>query len=78
MPLNRIVRVGDQNLYGSESSVDHMYKGGNLRPFAMSLGRNQIVPSSSRNIDGNLPRDNNFDNIRGDVNNQNLCGYQPS
>ena len=54
-PLNRIARIGDQNMYGSNSSIDHMYKGGNLRPVALPLGRNQIVLSPSRNIDDNLP-----------------------
>ena len=75
-PLNRIARVGDQNMYGSESSDDDMYEEGNLRPVAMPLGRNQIVLSPSRNSDDNLPRDNNFDDILGEVNNQNLYGYQ--
>ena len=78
MPQNKINRVLDQNVYGPESSVDHVYKGGYLRPVAMPLGRNQIVLSPSRHIDGNLPRDNNFNNIRGEVNNQNLYGYQPT
>ena len=50
---------------GSESSIDHKYEGGNLRPIAMPLGRNQILPSPGRDIDGNLPRDNNFDNVWG-------------
>ena len=76
MPQNKINRVLDQNVYGPESSVDHVYKGGYLRPVAMPLGRNQIVLSPSRNSDDNLSRDNNFDDILGEVNNQNLYGYQ--
>ena len=78
MPQNRIVRVWDQNLYVPESSVDLMYEGGNLRPIAMPLGSNQMLLSPGRDIDGNFPRDNNYDNIRGKVNNQNLYGYQPT
>ena len=75
-PLNRIARVGNQNMYGFEFSVDHMYEKGSLRPVAMPLGSNQIVHSPSRSIDDNLQRDYNIDNIRGEVNNQNLYGYQ--
>ena len=63
MPLNRINRVWDQNAYSPESSIDHMYKGGNMKPVGMPLGRAQIVLSPGRDIDGNLPRDNYYDNI---------------
>ena len=73
--MNTNARVGDQNMYGSESSVDLVYEGGNLRPVSMPLGRNQIVLSPRRNSDDNLLRDNNLENIRGEVNNQNLYGY---
>ena len=55
-----------------------MYEGGNLRLIAMPLGRNQILLGLGRDIDGNLPRDNNYDNIRGKFNNQNLFGYHPT
>ena len=55
-----------------------MYKGGNLRLIAMPQGRSQISLSPGRDIDGNLPRDNNYDTVWGKINNQNLDGYQPT
>ena len=58
MPQNITIRDRDQNVYGPKSSIDHMYERGNLRLVAMPLGRNQIVLSPSRDIDGDLPRDN--------------------
>ena len=45
MPQSRIVRVQDQYMYGSESTIDHIYKGGNLRLDTMHLGRDQILLS---------------------------------
>ena len=78
MPQSRIVRVWDQQMYGYESSIDHIYKGGNLRSVNMPQGRDQILFSPGRNIDGNLHRENNYDNIRGKGNNQNLYGYHPT
>ena len=51
-------------MYDSESNIDQIYKGVNLRPIAMAMGGNQIVLSPGRDIDRNLPRDNNYDNIR--------------
>ena len=78
MPKYRIVRVWDQNVYGPKSSIDHMYEGGNLRSIAMPLGRDQILLSPGRDIDGNLTRDKSYDNIWGKVNNQNLYGYHPT
>ena len=44
----------------------------------MPQGRDQILFSPGRNIDGNLPRENNYDNIPGKGNNQNLYGYHPT
>ena len=44
----------------------------------MSLGRDQILLSPDRGGDGNLPRDNNYDNIQGKGNNQNLYDYHPT
>ena len=45
---------------------------------AMPQGRDQISFSPGRNIDGNLPRGNNYDNICGKGNDQNLYGYHPT
>ena len=75
MPQSRIVRVQDQNVYGSESSINHIYEGGNLRLVAYPQGRDQILHSPGKNIDGNLLRENNYDNVCGKGNNQNLYGY---
>ena len=44
----------------------------------MPLGRDQILISPGRDMDGNLPRDNSYDNILGKGNNQNLYGYHPT
>ena len=65
-------------MYGSESRIDQIYKGGNLRPVTMPLGRDQILISPGRDMDGNLPRDNSYDNILGKGNNQNLNSYHPT
>ena len=62
-----IVEIRVQNFYGPESNIDCIYKWGNVR--------DQILPSPGRNIDRNLPRENIYDNIHGEGNNQNLYGY---
>ena len=44
----------------------------------MPWGGKQILLSPGRNIDGNVPRESNYDNICGEGNNQNLSGYYPA
>ena len=78
IPQSRIVEVWDQNLHGSESNIDQIYEGGNLRSVAMPQGKDQILLSPGRNIDGNLPRENNYDNVCGKGNDQNVYGYHPT
>ena len=73
------VEIRDQNLYGPESNIDCIYEGGNVRSFALPQSMNQILPSPGRrNFIRNLPRENIYDNIRGEGNNQNLYGYHPT
>ena len=49
-----------------------------MRWVAMPQGRHQILSSPGRNLDRNLPRENSYDNIHGEGNNQNLYGYHPA
>ena len=78
MPQSRVVEVRDQNQYGPKSNIEHNYEGGNFRSAPMPQGGEQILLSPGRNIDGNVPRENNYDNIRRGGNNQNLSGYYPA
>ena len=55
MLQSRVVEVRDQNLYGSESNIDHIYKGGNLRLVPLPRGGEQILLSPGRNIDRSIP-----------------------
>ena len=78
IPQSRVVEIRDQNLYGSGSNIDNIYEWGNLRSVPMPWGGEQILLSPGRNIDGNVPRDSNYNNIYGEGNNQTLHGYYPA
>ena len=78
MPQSRVTKIQDQNLYGSESNIAHIYEGGSLRLVALPQGRDQRLLSPGRNIDRNLPRENIYDNFRGEGKSKNLYGCHPA
>ena len=51
--------------------------GGNVRPFALHQVRDQILPGPGLISGSNTFRENIRDNVRSEVNNQNLHGYNP-
>ena len=69
-----VVEIEDQNLHGSESNIDCINVGGNVRPFALHQVRDQILPDSGLTSGGNTSRDNIGDNVCSEVDNQNLPG----
>ena len=70
-----VVEVRDQNLHVQESNINRIYEGENVRWFTLHQFRDQIMPGPGLITDGNLARENIYDNFCGEVNNQNLHGY---
>ena len=63
---------------GLEYNIDCIFERGNVRSFALQQVRDQILPGPRQITDRNLPRENIYDNVGGEVNNQNLQGYYPA
>ena len=64
-------------MYGSESSIDCINVGGNVRTFELHQVRDQILPESELNLSGNTFRDNIGENYHNEVNDQNLPDLNP-
>ena len=64
-------------MYGSDSNIDYISLRGNVRPFALYQVRDKILPDSRLISGGNTFRDNIGNNVRNEVNNQNLPSLNP-
>ena len=80
-PNNRMQRtlenieVENQNLYGSQPSVNRITIGGLSRPSVLQQVRDQTSPGPGLTLGCNTFRDNNGRNHYSEVNNQNLPGF---
>ena len=70
--FRNVVEIEDQDLHGPQSNVDCINEGENVRSFALHQARDQILPGR------NLARENIYDNVRSEVNNHTLHGYNPT
>ena len=73
-----VIMIVYQNLQGPESNIDCINEGGNVILFALHQVRDQILPDLGLIPDRNLARENIYNNVCGEVNNQNLHGYNPT